>query len=205
MRILLATHNNDKAKELEAVLHQVERITVVTLADVPDRLAEPIEDGATLEENALIKARSVFETTGVPTIADDTGLEVEALGGEPGVRSARYAGDDATYEDNCKKLLRELSEIDRDRRAARFRTVICYCDSRRTFMVEGEVTGSIIETARGRNGFGYDPVFVPDGYNSTFAEMTPEEKNRLSHRGKALRSFVMAFRLFNEIRTDRAG
>ncbi|MEP7217630.1 MAG: RdgB/HAM1 family non-canonical purine NTP pyrophosphatase [Bacteroidota bacterium] len=184
MNILLATNNPHKAEELAAMLAGHDGVRVITLADLPVTLPEPIEDGDTLEANAYIKAREIFNATGIPTIADDTGLEVDALGGAPGVYSARYAGPDATYAGNCAKLLTELATA--TGRAARFRTVICYTDSFRTLFAEGIVEGEIIEEPRGDGGFGYDPLFRPEGSARTFAEMPSWEKNAISHRGRAI-------------------
>lgn len=198
MQLLLATRNRNKGTEIASLLQGVDGISIITLSDLPEIPPEPVEDGATLEENAYIKARLIHLATGIPTIADDTGLEVDALGGRPGVHSARYAGENATYADNCRKLLDELSTVDHENRSARFRTVICYCDEKRVFMVEGTVAGNIVEAERGMEGFGYDPVFVPQGCESTFSEMTPSEKNSISHRGRALRTFVREFKLLNE-------
>ncbi len=184
MDILIATNNAHKAEELAAILGRIEGVNIITLRDIPERLPEPVEDGATLEENAYIKAREIHTATGLAVVADDTGLEVAALGGAPGVRSARYAGEDATYADNCRKLLEAL-EGSADR-SARFRTVICYVDAQRTLFAEGEADGTILPQMRGEGGFGYDPLFVPAGQERTFAEMSPEEKNRISHRARAL-------------------
>lgn len=184
MDILIATNNAHKAEELAAILGQIDGVKILTLRDIPEQLPEPVEDGATLEENAYIKAREIHTATGLPVVADDTGLEVAALGGAPGVFSARYAGEDATYADNCHKLLESLkSAADR---SARFRTVICYVDAQRTLFAEGSADGVIISEMRGEKGFGYDPLFVPAGQEKTFAEMSPEEKNRISHRARAL-------------------
>jgi XTP/dITP diphosphohydrolase len=192
MRILLATNNPHKAEELAAILGGLQGGPggLITLKDLPFAIPEPVEDGDTLEANAYIKAHEIFAATGIPTIADDTGLEVAALGGAPGVFSARYAGEGATYADNCVKLLGELeraaaADATADR-AARFRTVICYTDGLRTLFAEGIVEGEIIGSPRGDAGFGYDPVFRPDGDERTFAEMSPAEKNAISHRGRAL-------------------
>ena len=184
MDILIATNNAHKAEELAAILGQIDGVNIVTLRDIPERLPEPVEDGATLEENAYIKAREIHIATGLPVVADDTGLEVAALGGAPGVLSARYAGEDATYADNCRKLLESLEGA--GDRSARFRTVICYVDAQRTLFAEGSVDGTILPEMRGEGGFGYDPLFVPAGQKRTFAEISPEEKNRISHRARAL-------------------
>lgn len=186
MRILLATNNPHKAGELAAILGGLDGVEVLTPADLPFSIPEPIEDGDTLEANAYIKAREIFAAAGIPTVADDTGLEVAALGGAPGVYSARYAGEDATYAGNCAKLLDELAGVPDEGRAARFRTVICYVDPLRTLFAEGSVAGRIAAAPAGESGFGYDPLFRPDGEERTFAEMSPAEKNAVSHRGRAL-------------------
>ncbi len=154
---------------------------------------EIVEDGRTLEENAFIKALAVHSATGLPVVADDTGLEVEALDNRPGVFSARYAGEHASYQDNVEKLLTELAE--HTNRKARFRTVICYRDNLRTFFAEGICEGTITTAVRGSHGFGYDPVFIPEGETRTFAEMLAEEKAQLSHRGRALREFARTAKL----------
>jgi XTP/dITP diphosphohydrolase len=186
MNILLATNNPHKAEELAAILGAFDAITLLTLKDIPQEIPEPVEDGDTLEANAYIKAREIFLATGMPTIADDTGLEVAALNGEPGVHSARYAGENVTYDDNCTKLLDALS--DAADRSARFRTVICYTDQFRTLFAEGSIEGTIERARRGEGGFGYDPIFRPADGDRTFAEMSADEKNAISHRGRALRN-----------------
>jgi XTP/dITP diphosphohydrolase len=161
--------------------------------DVPD-----IEEtGATLEDNARLKAVAICSATGDAAIADDTGLEVDALGGAPGVRSARYAGEAASYGDNVAKLLSELAGVPPELRTARFTTVAVtrFPDGREVAAL-GDVTGTIAEEARGREGFGYDPVFVPDeGDGRSFAEMTPREKHELSHRGRAFRTLADGLRI----------
>lgn len=189
MKIVLATHNK----------HKVEELTNIADGDIefiplPDDFPEIEEDGETLEENALLKARFVHLELRMPTLADDTGLEVEALGGAPGVVTARYAGENATYQDNCRKMLREMEG--KQNRKAVFRTVLCYLDQNGLqHLFEGKVEGEISTQERGSNGFGYDPVFIPtDGGNTlTFAEMTSEEKNKISHRGRALQAFLSWF------------
>ena len=160
-------------------------IEVLGLGDVPP-YDEPAETEPTFEGNALLKAQAALKATGLPSIADDTGLFVDALGGEPGVRSARYAGEGARYEDDVVKLLDALSAVRSPARSARFRTVIAVVDPEESFCVEGELEGEIIEEPRGTGGFGYDPVFVPHGSERTLAEMSEGEKNRLSHRARAL-------------------
>lgn len=186
MKIVLATHNK----------HKVEELTNIADGDIefiplPDDFPEIEEDGETLEENALLKARFVHLELRMPTLADDTGLEVEALGGAPGVVTARYAGENATYQDNCRKMLREMEG--KQNRKAVFRTVLSYLDQNGLqHLFEGKVEGEISTEERGSNGFGYDPVFIPtDGGNTlTFAEMTSDEKNKISHRGRALQAFL---------------
>jgi len=184
MTILLATNNPHKAEELAAILAGSDGLRVLTLRELDRTVPEPVEDGASLEANAYIKAHEIHTATGLPVIADDTGLEVAALGGAPGIISARYAGEDASYADNCRRLLAELEGA--GDRSARFRTVICYVDQYRTLFAEGSVDGEIMRQARGEGGFGYDPLFLPAGSERTFAEMSAAEKNRISHRGRAL-------------------
>jgi XTP/dITP diphosphohydrolase len=182
MRMVLASANPDKAREIAEILadHQLEPRP----AGVPD----VEETGATLEENARLKAVALVEATGTAAVADDTGLEVSALDGAPGVYSARYAGEGATYADNVAKLVAALDGA-ADRRA-RFRTVaLARFPDGSEVVAEGVVEGTIIDAPRGDAGFGYDPVFVPDeGDGRTFAEMTPEEKHAVSHRGRAFRA-----------------
>jgi XTP/dITP diphosphohydrolase len=182
---VLATANADKAAEIAAILGDAVEL-VPRPADVP----EVEETGATLEDNARLKARAVAAATGLPAVADDTGLEVDGLGGAPGVYSSRFAGRGATYADNVAKLLRELEGARGGDRHARFRTVaLAYWPDGTELVVEGRVEGSIAEAARGHGGFGYDPVFVPEeGDGRTFAELadeSPQAKHRLSHRGRA--------------------
>lgn len=182
MRFVLASANPDKAREIAAILagHDL----VPRPAEVPD----VEETGETLEENARLKAVALVEATGEAAVADDTGLEVTALDGAPGVYSARFAGEHATYADNVDKLVRSLEGVD-DRRA-RFRTVaLARFPDGREVVAEGVVDGLIAVEARGAGGFGYDPLFVPDeGDGRTFAEMTSEEKHAISHRGRAFRA-----------------
>ena len=186
MTILLASNNQHKAEEIKAILSDLQGLSIIKLSDLEQNIPEPIEDGATLEANAWIKAKEIHDATGLPVIADDTGLEIHALDGAPGVYSARYAGENATYDDNCNALLHALKG--ESNRTARFRTVICYVDTYRTLFAEGEVNGIIAKEKHGTEGFGYDPLFRPDGSKKTFAEMSQEEKNLISHRGRALRN-----------------
>jgi XTP/dITP diphosphohydrolase len=194
LRLVLASANPDKVTEIAAVLSVALDVDLVPRPrDVPD----VAEDGETLLDNARLKARALVTATGVAAVADDTGLEVDALGGAPGVYSARYAGEDATYADNVAKLLRELSASGdaRGARRARFRTVAlaAFPDGSEVW-AEGAVEGTIASAARGSAGFGYDPVFVLDaddgGDGRTFAEMTAREKDAVSHRGRAFRALA---------------
>ena len=179
-----ATGNPDKLREIVAILG-----SEIELLPRPEGLAEPEEDAATLEGNARIKAVCVAEASGLPAIADDTGLEVDALDGEPGVRSARFAGENATYEDNVALLLERLQEIPATARTARFKTIaLAHWPDGKEVIAEGTVEGVIATTPRGTNGFGYDPIFIPaDSNGRTLAEMTNTEKNAISARGQAFR------------------
>ena len=186
MRLVLATANPDKVVEIGAILGDGLEL-VPRPASVPD----VVEDADTLEGNARLKAVAIVEATGEPAVADDTGLEVDALGGAPGVYSARFAGEDATYADNVAKMLDSLADHpDPADRRARFRTVALARFPDGTEVVgEGAVEGAIATEARGSEGFGYDPLFIPDeGDGRTFAEMTPAEKHAVSHRGRAFRA-----------------
>jgi XTP/dITP diphosphohydrolase len=190
--IVLASRNKHKIEELRSTLAPL-NIELKSTFDFP-HLKEVVEDKPTLEGNALKKARYVFEETGLPALADDTGLEVDALDGRPGVYSARYAGESATYRDNVEKLLDELDRVDQKDRRARFRTVVAFVTDDENYTFEGICGGEIIREPRGDKGFGYDPVFLPDGYKQTFAELDAEIKNKISHRGRAiekLRIFLM--------------
>jgi len=193
--IVLATRNPHKLGELAAVLSGIgwELRSAFDFA----QLAEVDEDQSTLEGNALKKARYTFEMTGLPSLADDTGLEVDDLGGLPGVYSARFAGEKATYAENVEKLLFDLDRAERRQfqtleRKARFRTVIAFVTARGEWLFDGVCDGQILRKLRGDAGFGYDPVFLPEGYQLSFAEMTPELKNQISHRGRAVAAFVAA-------------
>lgn len=182
-KLVFATNNAHKLEEIRAILGN--KVEVLSLNDISCHADIP-ETADTLEGNAALKAQYIYEHYGLDCFADDTGLEVEALGGAPGVYSARYAGGDGhDSEANMKKLLKEL-EGENDRRA-QFRTVICLIEDGKEHFFEGIVKGGIIEEKRGASGFGYDPVFVPEGYEETFAEMGSEEKNRISHRARAVR------------------
>ena len=182
--IVLATHNPDKKKEIMIALREL-GVNILSLDNFPE-IGEIEETGSTLLENSLIKARTVSSVTGKPAIADDTGLEVDALNGAPGIYSARYAGINVSYEDNVRKLLSEMSSFDMGSRTARFRTVVSFHSSNEELWTEGVIEGSITMNAIGKGGFGYDPVFRVRKTGKTFAEMTKQEKNRISHRGLAL-------------------
>lgn len=189
VKIVFATNNAHKLAEVRAVLG--EGYELVTLKEVG--ITEDIpETGATLDENASLKARYVFERTGLDCFADDTGLEVEALNGAPGVHSARYATDGHDFKANNRKLLAELQGT--DNRRARFRTVISLIRGGKEQHVEGIVEGTIATAESGAEGFGYDPLFIPTGCDQTFAEMTAEEKNAISHRGRAVAALVKILR-----------
>jgi len=162
-------------------------IEVFSTLDFPE-LEEVEEDLPTLEENALKKARYVHKKTGLAALSDDTGLEVDALNGAPGVYSARYAGDDVSYQDNVHKLLNEMSG--EKNRGAQFRTVVALVTDENEYTYEGICEGEITEDQRGDKGFGYDPVFLPTGYDKTFAELDSSIKNVISHRGKAVQKFI---------------
>lgn len=182
--IVLATRNPDKGRELGALLGGL-GIRIRTLADFPSA-PEVEEDGTTCEANAIKKAREIAQATGIPAVADDTGLEVDALEGRPGVYAARYAGEHATYEDNCRKLLCELTGVSGLRRKARFLTVAAIAfPSGEVHATQGSLEGLIAEQPIGDRGFGYDPVFLVPEFNRTLAQLTAEEKNRMSHRAKA--------------------
>ncbi|MDE3146274.1 MAG: RdgB/HAM1 family non-canonical purine NTP pyrophosphatase [Acidobacteriota bacterium] len=187
---VLATANPHKTEEIRAVLGDLG----VTLLARPDDVPDVEESESTLQGNALLKARALVEATGVAAIADDTGLFVEALGGRPGVLSARYAREGATYEENVAKLLEELAGVAAPERGAAFRTVIAVAyPSGESLWVEGVLEGRVAVAGRGANGFGYDPVFEPnDGAGRTLAEFSTDEKNATSHRARALRALAAA-------------
>ena len=184
MKIVLATHNHDKEIELQHSLRGL-GVDICLLSEYPD-IGEIEETGTTLLENSLLKARTVHDRTGLPAIADDTGLEIDALDGAPGVYSARFAGPDATYEDNINKLLSVMEDVSDDMRSASFRTVISFVDEVQELWTEGFIEGRITEDPRGNMGFGYDPVFYIPRLEKTFAELSTTEKNKISHRGLAL-------------------
>lgn len=190
MKLLIATRNPHKLEEMQQMLPAsgVEWVSALDFPDVPD----VVEDGETLEANAIKKAVTLALATGLYALADDTGLEVDALDGAPGVYSARYAGEPPDYAANNRKLLTELAS--HTSRSAQFRTVIALSDpSGHAQIVEGVCRGEIAESLSGTAGFGYDPLFIPEGENRTFAEMSADEKNRISHRGRALQAAMEAW------------
>jgi XTP/dITP diphosphohydrolase len=183
--LLFATNNPHKLREVNEIMGQEFRL--LSLKDVLVDIDIP-ETQETIEGNAVQKARFIHEYTGMNCFADDTGLEIEALAGRPGVYSARYAGEGCTFDDNINKILDELDGI--GNRKASFRCVICLIMDGEEHLFEGRIDGVIIPERRGTDGFGYDPVFLPDGYRQTFAEMPPYLKNGISHRGRAIDKMV---------------
>lgn len=194
-KLLIASGNQHKITEIKSMLKTVPNLTIRSLKDFGISI-EVDEDGDTLRDNAFKKAKEYSEFFEMPALSDDTGLFVDALNGEPGVFSSRYSGENATYDDNKKKLLNSLKNVPEERRTAEFRSVICYyVDPKEYYFFEGICKGKIIFEERGENGFGYDAVFVPDNFKKTFAELTESEKNKISHRAIAL----LKFREFSEI------
>ncbi len=189
MTFVIATHNQKKLKELKRILNPL-GMDAVTAEQAGFTLDEVEETGATFEENAVLKAVSAYEQTGMPAVADDSGLEVDALDGAPGVYSARYAGEGATDADRNRKLLAALADVPEDKRTARFvSAVCCVLPGGKRFTVRGVCEGSIAYAPRGEGGFGYDPVFLVEG-GRTYSELSDEEKDAVSHRGNALRLLV---------------
>lgn len=181
-KFVFATNNAHKLEEIRAILG--DKIEILSLNDINCHADIP-ETADTLQGNAALKAQYIYENYGLDCFADDTGLEVEALNGAPGIYSARYAGGEGhDSEANMKKLLSEMQ--DKENRKARFRTVICLIEGGKEHFFEGIVNGSIIRERKGGTGFGYDPVFMPEGYSETFAEMGNDEKNKISHRARAV-------------------
>jgi XTP/dITP diphosphohydrolase len=185
LRIIFATNNQNKVEEIRSVLPPHLDIITLKEAGINIDIPEPYD---TLEENASHKSKTIFKLTGMDCFSEDTGLEVRSLNGEPGVKSARYAGEHRSFEANIEKLLINLA--DKTDRTARFRTVISVLTNNQEKLFEGICNGRIISTASGNQGFGYDPVFIPDGSDKTFAEMSMEEKNKFSHRKKATEKLV---------------
>ncbi len=195
IKIVFATNNIDKLNEVQSILKDLP-YQFVGLNEFPN-ISEIKETGKTLLENSLLKARTIHEITGLPTMADDTGLEVISLNGAPGVKSARYSGINATYEDNLNKLLQDLEGVPFGKRQAQFRTVISFVTDSEEHWVEGIVKGLILNESRGENGFGYDPIFYIPELKKTFAELSMEKKNKISHRGLALEKLRILLRKFD--------
>jgi XTP/dITP diphosphohydrolase len=187
-KIVIASSNKHKISEISIKIQPFFN-EILSLTDFPE-IGEIIEDGNTIEENSFIKSRTAFEHTKIASIADDTILEVDALNGDPGLFTARYAGENATYEENMTKLLERLDGIEDSYRTARFRTIISYVDGKDDFHVEGSIEGKILNTRVGNNGFGYDPIFYSTELNLSLAEMESDQKNKISHRGLAIKKFV---------------
>jgi len=182
MKIIFATQNKGKAKEVKAIFAKTP-YEIVSLYDIGNKI-EVEETGSTFHENAFLKAKTIYDLYKVPVVADDSGLAVEQIEGRPGVFSARYAGEKCTYEDNNLKLIAELYNLPEQHKAK----FICYAvfyDGKNEIEAVGELPGQIINEQRGTNGFGYDPIFIPDGHDMTIAELEFEEKNKISHRAKA--------------------
>ncbi|MCL2735889.1 MAG: RdgB/HAM1 family non-canonical purine NTP pyrophosphatase [Propionibacteriaceae bacterium] len=190
MRLLLASGSAHKVVELRRILHAEKvSVEVLGLTDV-DAYPEPVENGATFEENALIKARAGFAVTGIPTLADDSGIEVDVLNKMPGVRSARWAGVHAQDGDNLALLIRQIADVEPARRTARFVCAMALVWAGGETVVRGVVEGSLAEEPRGERGFGYDPLFLPDGETRTTAQLSDDAKDAISHRGRALRAMA---------------
>jgi XTP/dITP diphosphohydrolase len=201
MRLLVATRNKHKLREIRETLAEL-NLDIFGSHEVPG-LPEVDETEPTLRDNAIKKALETAAAAKMLTLADDTGLEVDSLKGEPGVRSARFAGQKVTYHENNKKLLELMRGVPMEKRSARFRCVIAIADEKGLYdVVEGICNGVILEDERGCNGFGYDPLFIPDGQVKTFGELIAEVKNRISHRGKALQK---AWAVLSRYQRERGG
>ncbi|QQY34781.1 RdgB/HAM1 family non-canonical purine NTP pyrophosphatase [Chryseobacterium gleum] len=184
MELLVATHNEHKKEEIQQILGSGCVVKSLTDYNIHEEI---VEDGDSFHANALIKAKYCFEKTGIPSLGDDSGLVVESLDGRPGIFSARYAGDH-DFAKNIEKVLEEMQGI--ENRKAYFVTVLCYYDENGAQYFEGRVHGNLLTENKGFKGFGYDPIFVPEGYERTFAEMDPADKNKISHRKQALDLFM---------------
>ena len=191
LNILIATKNEGKIREFKNILsrHEVNILSLLDLESSP----EIIEDGITFEENAVKKSKTVFEYTGQAAIADDSGLEIDFLEGEPGVNSARFAGYSTPYNIKNEKILSMMKDVPEGKRTARFKCVIAYSEDNAVNTFEGVCEGKIACEQKGTNGFGYDPIFIPEGYDKTFGVLGEEVKNRISHRAKALNRFYKWF------------
>ena len=185
MKLVFATHNPGKLQEVREML--APKYDVIGLADLNDH-EDIVEDAPTLEGNAIIKAQTVWQRHGLPCFSDDTGLEIDALNGAPGVYSARYAGPNKNPQDNMDKVLQELAGT--ENRQAQFRTAVALHWNGEYKIFEGIIRGTIAKERMGEKGFGYDPIFIPEGYQTSFAQMHPSIKNSISHRGHAIRALV---------------
>jgi len=190
--VVLATRNEHKVREIHEILGD-QPFALVSLSHFPDS-PDVEEDGDTLLDNAMKKARTAFRHTGLPCLADDTGLEVDALDGAPGVRSSRFSGESATYEENNQKLLHLLEGVPAEKRGARFRCVVALVSEQGEHWTEGVTEGVILDARRGKQGFGYDPLFFIPGRGKSFAELSAAEKNDISHRGRAFRAMAAYIR-----------
>ena len=192
MKILIGSNNKKKIAEISAIFQNAfgDKVEFCLPNEVFENAPDPEETGATLDENAVIKAKCFHELSGLPCVADDTGLEIDALGGAPGVISARFAGEHGDDQANRTKVLELMSETSESQRNAHFRSVFCFADGDTMFTVDGIIEGKIIDHERGSGGFGYDSIFVPNGYTETFAELSAEVKNSISHRSRAIAALV---------------
>lgn len=204
MQIVIGTNNRNKADEIISILKSKfsNLFDILSLSDFQQKI-EIEETGETFAENAELKSKQIFSVLKIPVISDDSGLEVDILNGAPGVISARYAGKNASDQENRKKLIQELSNFSGDSFSAKFQCVICYYDGSNLIKGTGFCSGRIILTERGTNGFGYDPLFIPDGYDKTFAEMPAEIKNKISHRSNAFSDFLNNFQFFINQKFER--
>jgi len=186
MKILIATNNKHKVNEIRDILKN-DKFKLYTLSD-SNIIVKVEEDKDTLEGNALKKAKEMYKVVKISTIADDTGLFVDSLNGEPGVYSSRYAGENASYDNNCVKLINSMKDIPEGKRSAYFKTIVCIYESENKYhFFDGICKGKITTEKSGEKGFGYDPLFIPDGFDKTYAEMSEQEKNSISHRGIAFK------------------
>lgn len=185
MKLIFATHNKNKLKEVKSLVPSSIELLSLDEINFSDEIAETAD---TIEGNALLKSKTIYEKTGVNCFADDSGLLVDALNGAPGVYSARYAGEQKNDQDNMRKLLHELKDI--PNKKAHFKTAMVLFIDGKEYLFEGQIEGKIITEKQGTNGFGYDPIFVPDGYNETFAQLDSEIKNKISHRARALQKML---------------
>jgi XTP/dITP diphosphohydrolase len=203
LTLLIGSNNAHKAEEMREIVSTRDLASIVMPSDVRNFPTNIPETGATLEENAYLKATAIFAATHHICLADDTGLEVDALGGAPGVFTGRYAGENATYAENRAKMLAALDCVPPEKSTARFRSVMCYHDALRVWFAEGVCEGRIGTEERGEGGFGYDSIFIPDGFTATFAELSAHEKNRVSHRGRALEQVAETLRRYEENEAEK--